>query len=89
MLTPQPIKGARFAFATPTIPTVNIDACNLFSGNADQESITYAICARFAEKGLNVSHRRQTDDGILSLYFEGEDPHKVMRAVGELWHGLQ
>ncbi len=75
------LKGANFAYATHVVPSVDITIPE--SGN--EESLYKKLCRSFAERGLTVSHGASRDHGKLSLYFDGQDPQKVMQAVTEMW----
>ncbi|MBA4274581.1 MAG: hypothetical protein C0436_02885 [Alphaproteobacteria bacterium] len=79
------LKGANFAYATHVVPSVDIKII----GNAKDESVYNELCSQFAEKGLTVSHGSLTDDNKLSLYFDGQDPHKVMQAVADMWRATR
>ncbi len=79
------LKGANFAYATHVVPSVDIKVI----GNASDDSVYSTLCNEFAGKGLVVSHRNVTDDGRLSLYFDGEDPQKVMQAVADMWRATR
>lgn len=79
------LKGANFAYATHVVPSVDIRTI----GSSSDEEIYNALCSEFAEKGLTVSHGNRADDGKLSLYFDGQDPHKVMAAVADMWRATR
>jgi len=81
------LKGARFSFATRSIPSVTIDIKSSPLEYTHGETVYKSLRTRFAKHGLRMSYARQTDDGKLDLYFEGEDPETVLKAVGEMWRG--
>ncbi len=81
MIQLSSLKGANFAYATHVVPSVDIK----IPTNTSDESLYNDLCTTFAERGLTVSHGNCTDDGKLSLYFDGQDPQKVMQAVAEMW----
>ena len=79
------LKGANFAYASHVVPSVDIKII----GSSSDEVVYNELCTQFAEKGLTVSHGNRTDDGKMSLYFDGHDPQKVMAAVAEMWRATR
>lgn len=79
------LKGANFAYATHVVPSVDIKII----GSSTDEEMYNALCTEFADKGLTVSHGSRNKDGRLSLYFDGQDPQKVMQAVADMWRATR
>lgn len=79
------LKGANFCYATHVVPSVDIKII----GSSTGEEIYQTLCDEFAGKGLTVSHGSRTDDGRMSLYFDGQDPQKVMQAVADMWRATR
>ncbi len=79
------LKGAKFEYATHVIPSVDIR----LSDEGNDEALYENLRNQFAEKGLTVSHGTRTHDGKLSLYFDGEDPQKVLVAVADMWRATR
>lgn len=79
------LKGANFAYATHVVPSVDV---KVISSSSD-EMIYDALCKEFAEKGLTVSHGSRNENGRMSLYFDGQDPQRVMEAVADMWRATR